>query len=185
MNLKHLLYTALAVLLVPPPSLLPGGSSSHHQLASAGIPIPIDGKGCTIDTFDPRDANVSAEALIAHFGGEDNDEHAMVRHRMVYGEPRGTAIVYVCNCKDCVGQTYAESETREVLQIVREDCGPGRGGWVWSNQWEKGWGVRSAAVIGGPNTGLRNLCPFTCIGEIWEAGIECEWRTAGIGTSSS
>lgn len=194
-SFKTLLHTAalITILLGPITSLFPGFLSggglgyhggNRHNLAAAGIPIPISYKRCTSDRFDPLDARLAMEGLLKKFKGEGEVGDVKLRRRNSYHSVHGTAVFYICNCNKCESQVFPESETREVMQILAdEDCGPGRGGWVWSMQYNRGWALASASALGGPDRGSRDLCPARCVAEIWDGAPPCEFWAGGTATT--
>lgn len=117
--------------------------------------------------------------------GEAQDLDKSLRRHGVHMQTAGTAVAFVCQCHGCHPATFPESEIREFYTIiVDEDCGPGRGGWVWSRQWNKGWAVASTNALMGPDDGPRSLCPWRCMGKLYESRFKCDTFTSGTGTIS-
>ncbi|KAH6647545.1 hypothetical protein BKA67DRAFT_577817 [Truncatella angustata] len=46
-------------------------------------------------------------------------------------------------------------------KLIKDKCGEGRSGWVWSKQWEKGFNLQSLTVAAPRRPAA--LCPLFCI----------------------
>ncbi|XXG96915.1 hypothetical protein Hte_003206 [Hypoxylon texense] len=85
-----------------------------------------------------------------------------IDYKSMHYELADGAGAYVCNCKYCCVDRCPAGEMWEFYERLRANCGgPGRSGWIFSKQWDKGYAVASADHIDGKRT-KTNLCPSNC-----------------------
>ncbi|KAI1388628.1 uncharacterized protein F4822DRAFT_443511 [Hypoxylon trugodes] len=120
--------------------------------------IPVSHTGCTDWPLQVDKMKVAVQNMI-----EWNDNGGEVEPRWLHAEIHGHVGVYQCNCKWMYYDKAPASEMWEFFDRLEDECGVGQSGWIFSEEWEKGWAIATAKYIQTTSPPER-LCPEYCCG---------------------
>ncbi|KAI1460983.1 hypothetical protein F4805DRAFT_416200 [Annulohypoxylon moriforme] len=118
--------------------------------------IPVSHAMC--QQWDLKDVNArgAVEQIVLW-----NNRGGKVGHKYVHWEVDGMYAIFVCDCKWQYRDKAPAWEMWEFYERLIEWCGEGRGGWIFSKKWEKGYALstRDKVVFKEPK---KALCPSFC-----------------------
>ncbi|KAI0206099.1 hypothetical protein F4808DRAFT_191802 [Astrocystis sublimbata] len=73
--------------------------------------------------------------------------------------------VWICNCKTFMRDHVVGPEIDEAQEILAKKCGPNKGGWAWSNKWQKSYNFGKVDMFLEPMSVIHpsQKCPQHCI----------------------
>ncbi|KAI1864106.1 hypothetical protein JX265_007403 [Neoarthrinium moseri] len=83
-----------------------------------------------------------------------------VQPKKIHVEYFGKAAFYMCNCKWFHWDPLPIQEISEAAELITKKCGPHQTGWVWANDWQKGYNIAPYSYVHGTDAPL--LCPDEC-----------------------
>ncbi|KAI1247460.1 hypothetical protein MGN70_011350 [Eutypa lata] len=125
---------------------------------SLGGIIPYTSTGCTGWQLDECAVEQAKDRFIEW--GQHNKVGA--GKVMWYDDDNHSVSWWICNCKKYWGDHVVPEELDDVLDILYEKCGGEyRSGWVYAEDWDKGWTVERRVARDGKHR--WELCPDACL----------------------
>ncbi|KAI0408824.1 hypothetical protein F4802DRAFT_593696 [Xylaria palmicola] len=129
--------------------------NKHHPYAGWGL-IPVSEVGCWEDTLDPAEVD-GAKTRLAFWAKRDK-----IKPGRAHGEGFGNVAVWICNCKHFVKDHSVVAENNEAQDLITEECGENRSGWVWSRKWQKSINFGTVSRFA-DNRWASDRCPKDCL----------------------
>ncbi|KAI2463618.1 hypothetical protein F4781DRAFT_416101 [Annulohypoxylon bovei var. microspora] len=117
--------------------------------------IPVSKVQCTHDDIEPRYVT-KARLRLAKWGLRNKIPPKCLKKAIVE-----TVVWYVCNCKYTYRDPVPLEELLDVEEILENECGTYRSGWVWSKKWDKMYEVQNVRWIENMTTPYE-YCPNHC-----------------------
>ncbi|KAI1801461.1 hypothetical protein F4811DRAFT_462306 [Daldinia bambusicola] len=119
--------------------------------------IPVSHTGCTHHRLEDEPIARAIERMV-----EWSNRGGRVEGKSYHLEWLGDVTVYLCNCKVNYRDSAPDAEMWELYMRTAINCGRGKSGWIFSKQWEKGYGIDSTALLT-HQWYLQHLCPPGCL----------------------